>query len=49
MLGPELLVKMRGIVDAKKAAIAAADAVHASADSRVREAVSKVTNLTVIC
>lgn len=48
MLGPELLVKMRGIVEAKKAAIAAADAVHATADSRVREAVSKITNLSAL-
>jgi hypothetical protein len=41
MLGPELLVKMRGIVEAKKAAIA-------TADSRVIEAVSKITNLSAI-
>lgn len=48
MLGPELLVKMRGIVEAKKAAIAAADALHATADSRVREAVSKINNRSSI-
>jgi hypothetical protein len=41
MLGPELLVKMRGIVEAKKAAIA-------TADSRVMEAVSRITKLRAI-
>ena len=39
MLSPELLLKMRGIVEVKRAAIAAAETMHATADSRVREAV----------
>ena len=40
MLGPELLVKMRAIVTAKKAVLAAAEMVHATADAQIREAVS---------
>lgn len=42
MLAPDLLLKMRGVVAAKKAAVAAAEAAHSSVDSRVREAVSKL-------
>lgn len=40
MLGPELLSKMRAVVAAKKAVSAAAEMVHATADARIREAVS---------
>jgi hypothetical protein len=42
MLAPDLLLKMRGVVAAKKAAVAAVEAAHSSVDSRVREAVSEL-------
>ena len=46
MLAPDLLLKMRGVVAAKKAAVAAAEAAHSSVDSRVREAVRKSQHCT---
>ena len=42
MLGPELLVKMRAVVAAKKAVLAAAEMVHTTAEARIREAVSVI-------
>ena len=41
MLGADLLVKMRGVVAAKKAVLAAAEMIHTTAEARIREAVSE--------
>ena len=48
MLSPELLLKMRGIVEAKRVAIAAAEMMHATADSRIREAVSETLSMFLL-